>query len=180
MNEHSLWLETSIAQFRKQKSMADRAIEQITDEELHRRPAESFNSVATIMRHIAGNLLSRWTDFLTTDGEKPNRDRDAEFTNWTGTRSELLSYWNQSWATLTSSLESLKPSDIGKTVLIRSQPHTVPQAILRSMDHLAYHIGQIVLLSRLLHTGEWNWLTIPPGGSAAFNAKLSHAPSKQP
>lgn len=174
------WLDSILERSHKQKQTAERAIEQITDDELRRRPATGFNSVATVMRHVGGNLVSRWTDFLTTDGEKPTRNRESEFADWPGTRAELLEHWNRGWNAYFNALEQLTDEDLSKTVFIRTQPHTVPQAIIRTVDHMAYHVGQIVYLSRLMHSGDWQWLSIAPGESDAFNRKLGSSNSKSP
>jgi hypothetical protein len=152
--------------------MAERAIAQLTDEELHRRPAPGINSVAVIMRHVAGNLISRWTDFLTSDGEKPDRDRDAEFTDWPGTRQELMQYWARGFEAFLHTLQSLRAGDLSRTVTIRTEPHTVPLAIIRGLDHLAYHVGQILMIARMVHVGPWDYVTIAPGKSAAYNQKM--------
>jgi Protein of unknown function (DUF1572) len=149
--------------------LADRAVEQVADEKLHVALDASTNSIAVIMKHVAGNLASRWTDFLTTDGEKPWRNRDAEFVDSFGNRAELLTYWEKGWACLLDTLKHLQPSDLERTVTIRGEPHSVPLALSRSLGHTCYHIGQIVQVARI-HTGErWNTLTIPRGGSEQFN-----------
>lgn len=166
------WLSSIEQTFRSQKTLAEKAALQMSDEAFIRRPGETFNSVAVIMRHVAGNLASRWRDFLTTDGEKPDRDRDAEFADWPGTRQELMVYWETGWRTLFDALASLTDADAARTVTIRGEPHTVALAIERSLAHSAYHVGQIVLLARLFAGDEnWQWLTIPPGGSSAHNQK---------
>jgi hypothetical protein len=125
---------------------------------------------------MGGNLVSRWTDFLTTDGEKPTRHREGEFADWEGTRAELMAHWERGWAALLATIQSLKAEDCAKTVTIRRQTHTVRQAIVRALDHCAYHVGQMVYLSRLMHAGaggrDWKWLTVAPGQSAALNEKL--------
>jgi hypothetical protein len=155
--------------FEANKRLADRAVEQVPDEKLHTALDENTNSIAVIMKHVAGNLLSRWTDFLTTDGEKPWRNRDNEFVDTFGSRAELLGEWERGWACLLTTLKSLKPEDLGKTVTIRGEPHSVPLALERSLGHTCYHIGQIVQVARI-HAGEkWNILTIPRGGSEQFN-----------
>ncbi len=155
--------------FEANKRLADRAIEQVPDAKLHVALDANTNSIAVIMQHIAGNLASRWTDFLTTDGEKPWRQRDGEFTESSAGRAELLEFWERSWSCLLNTLRSLKPEDCAKTVTIRGEPHSVPLALERSLGHTCYHIGQIVLLARI-HAGEkWNTLTIPRGGSEQFN-----------
>ncbi|HLJ10104.1 MAG TPA: DUF1572 family protein [Planctomycetaceae bacterium] len=155
--------------FEANKRLADRAVEQVPDEKLHLALDENTNSIAVIMKHVAGNLLSRWTDFLTTDGEKPWRQRDQEFVESFRTRAELLEFWERGWASLTATLKDLQPSDLGKTVLIRGEPHSVPLALERSLGHTCYHIGQIVQVARI-HAGQrWKTLTIPKGGSEKFN-----------
>ncbi len=168
------WLTYVREHFQKQKASILKATSQLTDEELFRRPAPGFNSVAIIIRHISGNLLSRFTDFLTSDGEKPNRDRENEFADWTGTRAELFERFDQAFATLLKTIDLLTDSDLDGTIYIRSQPLAVRDALLRAVDHLAGHVGQIVYLSRLTHQGDWNWLSIAPGKSADFNKRLGH------
>ena len=124
------------------------------------------------MKHVAGNLKSRWTEFLTTDGEKPWRNRDDEFVDTFSSRQELLDFWEQGWGCLFQSLESLRPEDLAKVVTIRGEPHTVPLAIHRSLAHCGYHIGQIVLIARILAEDKWETLTIPRGESASFNQRV--------
>ena len=155
--------------FEANKRLADRAVEQVPDDKLHTALDANTNSIAVIMKHVAGNLLSRWTDFLTTDGEKPRRNRDDEFVDSIGSRAELLELWERGWDCLLKTLKSLKPEDLGKTVLIRGEPHSVPLALERSLGHACYHIGQIVQVARI-HAGEkWHTLTIPRGESEQFN-----------
>jgi Protein of unknown function (DUF1572) len=155
--------------FEANKRLADRAIAQVPDDKLHTALDANTNSIAVIMKHVAGNLLSRWTDFLTTDGEKPWRNRDDEFVDSQDSRAEVLELWERGWTCLLSALKSLKPEDLEKTVTIRGEPHSVPLALERSLGHTCYHIGQIVLIARV-HAGEkWNTLTIPKGGSKQFN-----------
>ena len=156
--------------FEANKQLADRAIEQVTDGKLHVALDTNTNSIAIIMKHVAGNLASRWTDFLTTDGEKPGRNRDEEFVDTFTRRDELLACWERGWACLFGTLKSLTPEDVGKTVLIRGEPHSVPLAMSRSLGHTCYHIGQIVQVARVHAGDQWNTLTIPRGGSQQFNA----------
>lgn len=163
------WLTAVIETIDSHRRLLDGAIKQLSNEEITRRPAEDVNSIAVILRHLGGNLLSRWTDFLTSDGEKPNRDRDAEFEDWPGDRASLLAFFDDGWQTWRHAIESLSASDLAKIVTIRGEPHTVPLAIARSLTHTAYHIGQIMLLARLVHSGDWQWLTIRPGGSQQYN-----------
>jgi uncharacterized damage-inducible protein DinB len=152
-------------EFRRHKEMADKAMSQLDDGQFFHRPGELVNSVALIVKHMAGNLTSRWTDFLTTDGEKPTRDRDGEFRlTDQDTRQRLLAAWEAGWKTLFDTIAGLKESDLAKTVLIRGEPQTAYQALLRAATHAAYHVGQIAYLTRLLRP-DATWLTIPPGQS---------------
>lgn len=173
MDASEIWLDAVKRRAQTDKQMAEQAIAQLTDDELHRAPAAGVNSVAIIMRHLAGNMISRWTDFLTTDGEKPDRNRDGEFEAWTGSRDELMQYWQRGFDRFLGALNSLSPADVHKTVTIRTEPHTVPLAIIRGIDHLAYHVGQILMVARTVHAGPWNYITVAPGGSAAFNRSMT-------
>jgi hypothetical protein len=158
--------------FRKHKDSAEQAIGQLDDAELFTTPGASSNSVAIIVKHVAGNLKSRWTDFLTSDGDKPWRDRDNEFIiGPQDSREQLLAAWEQGWQVLFGTLASLSEQDLLKTVTIRREEHTVLQAINRSLGHVAYHTGQILYISRLVHQGEWRYLTIPPGQSERARAE---------
>jgi hypothetical protein len=155
--------------FEANKRMADRAVEQLPDDKLHVALDPNTNSIAVIMKHVAGNLTSRWTDFLTTDGEKPWRNRDDEFVDTFASRAELLERWERGWDCLLTAIRNLTADDLGKTVTIRGEPHSVPLALERSLGHTCYHVGQIVQVARV-HAGEkWNTLTIPRGGSEQFN-----------
>jgi hypothetical protein len=151
------------------KRLADRAVEQVPDDKLHVALDENTNSIAVIMKHVAGNLLSRWTDFLTADGEKPGRNRDDEFVDSFGSRAEVLELWERGWARMFDALKSLKPDDLEKTVTIRGEPHSVPLALERSLGHTCYHVGQIVQVARVHAGDKWSTLTIPRGGSRQFN-----------
>ena len=169
MNIPAEFLSALINAFEANKRLADRAVEQVPDEKLHVALSSDTNSIAVIMKHVAGNLLSRWTDFLTTDGEKPRRDRDSEFIDSFKSRAEVLELWERGWACLMTTLKNLKPDDLGKTVTIRGEPHSVPLAMERSLGHTCYHIGQIVQLARI-HAGDnWKTLTIPRGQSETYN-----------
>lgn len=172
-DEHSFvaaYLDESFRTFRGYKRMADNALAQINDQEFFHVPDPESNSVAIIVKHIAGNLRSRWTDFLTTDGEKPDRDRDQEFVIASNTREYLMQYWERSWETAFNSIRGLKPEDVTRTVYIRREPHTVLQAISRSVAHITYHVGQIVFLAKHLRSTEWKTLSVPRGKSAEYNA----------
>jgi hypothetical protein len=165
-------IDAALASFRANKNWADKAIGQLPDEKLHIALDPNTNSIAVIMKHVGGNLLSRWTEFLTTDGEKPTRNRDNEFVDSLGSRGELMDYWNAGWQRLFDTLESLAPSDLSQTVLIRGEPHSVPLAIERSLAHCGYHVGQIILIARILAGENWTTITIPRGASAAFNQRV--------
>jgi len=167
------YLRDALSSFRAYKKLADKAIQQVKDEEFFITIDQEANSVAIIMKHIAGNMLSRWTDFLTTDGEKPNRNRDMEFMiEDNATKETVLTYWERGWQTLFNAIEPLQPPDLDKTVPIRGEAHTIVQAINRQMTHYAYHIGQIVFLAKHFRSSEWNSLSIPRNRSADFNAKM--------
>lgn len=163
------FLAAIINAFEANKRLADRAVAQVPDDKLHIALDANTNSIAVIMKHVAGNLASRWTDFLTTDGEKPWRNRDDEFVDTFSTRAELLELWEQGWACLLKALRSLKREELEQTVLIRGEPHSVPLALERSLGHTCYHIGQIVQVARIHAGDKWNTLTIPRGGSEQFN-----------
>jgi uncharacterized damage-inducible protein DinB len=163
------WIAAALETIDSHRRLIDGAVEQLSDEELVRRPADGVNSVATILRHVGGNLISRWTDFLTTDGEKPSRNRDSEFEDWPGDRASLMAFFDNGWQTWRKSIESLTADDLPKTVTVRGELHSVPLAIQRSLTHTAYHVGQIILISRLIHDGNWHWLTIRPGTSQQHN-----------
>jgi hypothetical protein len=151
--------------FRRHKDLADRAMGYLDDWDFFRRPAAHVNPVAVIVKHLAGNLASRWTDFLASDGEKASRDRDGEFLlTEQDTRANLLAAWERGWAALFDTLDSLGEADLDRTVTIRGESHRVPQALLRGLAHAAYHTGQILYLVRLWRP-ESPWLTVPPGQS---------------
>ncbi len=165
------YLEEATRQLRGHKRMAEGAMSQLSDEELFRVIDPESNSVAIIVKHIAGNQRSRFTEFLTTDGEKPTRRRDTEFVlDASTTRADVMKWWEQGWATVFAALGSLRPGDVTKMVMIRNEPHTVLQAINRAIAHYAQHIGQIVFLAKHLKGPEWKTLSVPRGKSEEFNA----------
>jgi uncharacterized damage-inducible protein DinB len=166
-----LWIDAARETVDSYRRMIDATISQLTDEELRTRPAAGMNSVAIILRHLGGNLRSRWTDFLNSDGEKPDRDRESEFSEWLGDRRSLLDYFDAGWSALVHALESLDGSTVTRTITIRGESQPVPQAVFRSITHVAYHVGQIAMVSRMVHDGEWCWQTIAPGKSADFNSR---------
>jgi hypothetical protein len=163
-----------IADFRSEyaryRQLAEKAMRQMPDVLLNRVPAPDANSAAMIVRHMSGNFVSRFTNFLTEDGEKPNRDRDAEFEERTYTRDEVEELWAKGFAVLDDALAPLGDADLARTVTIRNQPMTVHAALARSLAHLAYHVGQIVLLARIYAAGPWESLSIPKGQSKSYNA----------
>jgi hypothetical protein len=156
-------------QFRGHKRMAEAAIAQLEDAELFTVIDPESNSVAHLIKHMAGNARSRFTDFLTTDGEKPDRFRDQEFeVSATTTREEVMRWWEEGWSIVFSTLDSLTPEDVSRTVTIRGEPHTVLQALNRALGHYAQHIGQIVFLAKHLRSKEWKTLSIPRGKSEEY------------
>ena len=165
-------IDGAIASFRSNKGWADKAIAQLSDDKLQVALEPNTNSIAVIMKHVAGNLLSRWTDFLTTDGEKPWRNRDDEFVDTLDSRDELIAYWDSGWQRLFDSLSSLSSDELAKSVTIRGELHSVPLAIQRSLAHCAYHVGQIMLIARILAGDHWTTITIPRGASANFNQRV--------
>ncbi len=163
------FVEAAVNALEANKRLADRAVAQLPDDKLHVALDENTNSVAVIMKHVAGNLLSRWTDFLTSDGEKSWRNRDDEFVDSFNDRAELQDYWERGWACVFEALKSLSADDLGHTVDIRGEPHSVPLAIQRSLGHTCYHVGQIVQVARIQAGNQWETLTIPRGESDRFN-----------
>jgi hypothetical protein len=167
------FLADALAVFRKYKKLGEGAMAQLGDEEFFAQIDAESNSVALIVKHLAGNMRSRWTDFLTADGEKPDRDRDAEFRlDAATTREEVTRWWEAGWQCVFAAVEPLDPSDLMRTVTIRGEPHTVVKAINRQLTHYAYHVGQIVLLAKHFRSKEWASLSIAPGGSQAFNQSM--------
>ena len=162
--------------FGRQRAFAEHAIEQLDLEGFFWTPGEGLNSVAVIVQHLAGNMLSRWDRFLTEDGEKSGRDRDAEFASPEETeasRSALLDAWSEGWAVLDGALAGLTDADLGRTVTIRGAPHSVHGAVVRQIDHYAFHIGQMNVIARLrVGSANWSWFTLAPGETAAFNAMM--------
>ena len=174
-------LADSIDLFRYYKSLAERGMEQCPEEGLFAALDAESNSIAIIVKHMAGNMRSRWTDFLTSDGEKPDRNRDSEFEDAPKTRAELMALWERGWKILFDALEGMSETDLTRTITIRTEPHSVTQAINRQIAHYSYHIGQIVFLSRhfAAHAGEWKSLTIPRKKSAEFNARVASGDASQ-
>ena len=178
MNDQSIgqhYLDDALRRFRDYKRLAERALAQISDEEFFRTLDEESNSIAINMKHMAGNMISRWTDFLTTDGEKPERNRDLEFVMLPETsKNDMLAYWERGWQCVFEAVEPLKPEDLMRTIRVRGQDHTVVQAINRQLAHYAYHVGQIVFLAKHFKSGEWQSLSVPKNRSAEFNAQFQN------
>jgi hypothetical protein len=167
------YLADALKIFRNNKRLAERAMAQLSDEELFAAIDAESNSVAVIVKHLAGNMRSRWTDFLTADGEKPGRDRDSEFVIDENTsRADVLGWWEEGWRVVFESIEPLRPEDLLRRVSIRGEPHTVVEAINRQMAHYAQHVGQIVFLAKHLRSSDWQTLSIARGQSSAFNEPL--------
>jgi len=181
MNEQSPaqhYLADAIKAFRDYKTLAERAFAQISDEDFFKTIDKESNSIAVNVKHMAGNMLSRWTDFLTTDGEKPERDRDIEFVMLSGTtRDEMLAYWEKGWQCVFDAVEPLGPDDLMRTVKIRGQDHSVIQALNRQLAHYAYHTGQIVFLAKHFKSSDWQSLSVPRNRSAEFNARTQNPDS---
>jgi hypothetical protein len=176
MNDQSIgqhYLEDALKTLRDYKTLGERAFAQISDDDFFRTIDEESNSIAVNIKHMAGNMLSRWTDFLTTDGEKPERDRDMEFVMLPDTTKEdMLAYWETGWKCTLEAIQPLTPDDLMRTIRIRGQDHTVVQAINRQLAHYAYHVGQIVYLAKHFKSSDWQSLSVPKNKSAEFNAKL--------
>ena len=166
------YLEDSIEVLRYYKKLGERAMQQVADQHLFTALDSESNSIAIIVKHITGNMRSRWTDLLTTDGEKPNRNRDSEFVDPAATRAALIADWEDGWSRVFGTLDSLAESDLNRTVTIRGEPHSVMQAINRQVAHYAHHVGQIVLLAKHFAGDRWQSLSVPRNQSGEFNRKV--------
>jgi hypothetical protein len=174
----STYQSDALESFRNYKKLAERAIEQVSDEEFFKAIDAEANSIAVIIKHIAGNLHSRWSDFLTADGEKPTRNRDLEFEIAGDTRKSLMEFWETGWQTLFGAIEPLTIEDFSKTITIRGEPHSIVEAINRQLTHYAYHIGQIVLLAKHFKSADWRTLSVPKNKSNEFNRFLADKQSE--
>lgn len=172
------FLKDSIKRFRYYKELGDKTFVQLEDAHFFLQPASNSNSIAVIVKHIHGNMLSRWTNFLTEDGEKTWRRRDAEFDEAASTRQHIIALWEEGWKCLLDTLESLTPEDLDKTITIRTEPLKVYDAILRQLAHYPYHVGQIVYLGRWFKNDNWQSLSIPKGDSAAYLESVKTAQKK--
>ncbi|HAK76328.1 MAG TPA: hypothetical protein DCM71_05330 [Runella sp.] len=169
------FIESTRKQFEYYKLLGDKTMQQLSDEQLFWSYNEESNSIATIVKHLWGNMLSRWTDFLTTDGEKESRNRDAEFINDATTRQEVLEQWEEGWACLFQALDALSSDDLTRIIYIRNQGHTVTEAIHRQLAHYPYHVGQLVFIGKMLAT-QWTSLSVPRGKSSDFNQEKFSQP----
>jgi uncharacterized protein DUF1572 len=167
------YVRDSVALFAYYRKLAEKAMEQISDEEFFRALDPEANSVAVLVKHMAGNMRSRWTDFLTTDGEKPDRNRDSEFIAESTSRAEYMKSWNDGWRRVFSALEPLNDSDLPRKIIIRGEPHSVTQAINPQIAHYGYHVGQIVFLCKHFRSAEWKTLSVPRGKSQTFTADVA-------
>ena len=173
------YLNSVIKQFEYYKMLGDKSFEQVDEEKLFYQYNEDSNSMATIVKHLHGNMLSRWTDFLTTDGEKEFRNRDAEFENDINSKAELLDLWSEGWNCFLTTLKALKVEDLSKTIYIRNQGHTVLEAINRQLAHYPYHIGQLVFIAKMVSQSNWVSLSIPKGNSQTYNDEKFSNPKEQ-
>jgi hypothetical protein len=173
------YLEDSLTLFRYYKKLAEGAMTQVTDEHLFAALDPEANSIAIVVKHMAGNMRSRWTDFLTSDGEKPDRHRDTEFEDPPATREALMALWQAGWDCLFGALEPLTDADLGRRVTIRGEAHSVMQAINRQIAHYSYHVGQIVLLAKHYQHSQWRSLSVPRGKSADFNRRVTAGEASQ-
>lgn len=173
------YLQSAIRLFKHAKTLGEKAVSQISGDEIHWRPDEESNSIAVIFKHMSGNMLSRWTDLLTTDGEKEWRDRDSEFIDDIKGMDSLLSLWEKGWSCLFSALEDLTHKDLGRIVYIRNEGHTVLEAIDRQLAHYAYHVGQVVYIARSIRAESWKTLSVPRGESKQFNKAKFKLPKRR-
>jgi hypothetical protein len=173
------YLEDSLTLFRQYKKLAEGGMEQVSDEQLFTVLDEEMNSIAVVVKHMAGNMRSRWTDFLTSDGEKPDRNRDSEFVDPPPTREALMKLWAEGWDCVFTALGPLSDADLVRTITIRGEAHSVMQAINRQIAHYAYHCGQIVLLAKHFQHDRWRSLSVPRAKSADFNKRVLSGEASQ-
>lgn len=172
MNIGNEYLKVVQGRFRGVKELGDRTIQQLSEDDIHWALNETSNSIAIIVKHLSGNMISRWTDFLTTDGEKPNRNRDQEFIDNISSKKEMISIWEEGWNVLFDALSELKEEDLLKNINIRGESHSVIDAIERQMAHYAYHIGQIVYIGKQIKNNNWKTLSIPKGQSEEYLQRM--------
>ncbi|MBM3463266.1 MAG: DUF1572 domain-containing protein [Armatimonadetes bacterium] len=173
---HHCFIASARSEFRKIRGMAEKALAQVGDDELYYRLNPSQNCIAVVMRHVAGNMRSRFTDFLTTDGEKPWRNRDQEFVEVRTSRDALVADWEDGWTRLFHTLSSLEPGDLVRTITVRGEPMPALEAFHRQMGHYGYHVAQIVLIAKHIRGEQWHTLTIPTGGTEGYHRSLGFTP----
>lgn len=178
MEVRDQYLESAKKQFEYYKLLGEKTFAQLENEKLFWQYNEDSNSIATIVKHLWGNMLSRWTDFMTTDGEKESRNREAEFDNDIKDRSELMQKWNEGWACLFNALDTIKAEDLDKIIYIRNQGHTITEAINRQLAHYPYHVGQIVYIGKMVNGSKWTSLSIPRGNSQTYNLEKFSKPKE--
>jgi hypothetical protein len=169
------YVENALKEFRGLKALADKAAAQVSDEEFFRPIDPESNSIAVIMKHMSGNMRSRWTDFLTSDGEKPDRHRDTEFETGEQDRRAIEGRWEEGWRLVFGAIEPLRGEDLMRTVTIRREPHTIVEAVNRQLTHYGQHVGQIIFLAKHLKSSAWQTLSVPRGRSSAFNQKMEES-----
>ena len=174
------FLQSAVKRLTYYKDLGDKTFAQLSETDFHYQPNGASNSIALIIQHMAGNMLSRWTDFLTTDGEKEWRNRDTEFEEQQLTKEQLVAYWNKGWACCLNAIQSLKDDDLLKTVTIRTEGLTVVDAINRQLAHYPYHVGQIIFLGKIITGNNWQSLSIPKGNSDSYNKQIKEGTKKQP
>ena len=170
--DDNIILESAIQQFKDYKLLAEKAFAQLEEKDFHFQPNDETNSIAINITHLYGNMMSRWTNFLTEDGEKEWRQRDDEFEVHAYSREELLQLWEEGWRTVFRALQSLRPGDLERTVYIRSKPLSVMDAVLRQLTHYSYHVGQVVMLGKIIKGPRWTSLSIPKNQSTQFNKEI--------
>ncbi|WP_142682978.1 DUF1572 family protein [Chitinophaga polysaccharea] len=169
MSIQSIYLQSVLKRFEIHRELGFKTIQRLNKDQLNWQPEGAPNSITMIIKHLHGNMLSRWTDFLTTDGEKPGRNRDQEFEEDNYSYEQILQLWNEGWDCMLTAIRALQDTDLDRTVFIRNEPHIVIDAINRQLAHVPYHVGQIVYIGKMILKDKWESLSIPKGGSAAFN-----------
>ncbi len=172
MSTPSNYIQSALFEFNRHKSYGDTVFEQLREVDIHWRYDEESNSIALIVKHMVGNMLSRWTNFLSEDGEKTWRDRETEFKNPYRDKAQMIAAWEQGWDCLFEALNSVNETNFNTTIKIRNEPHTIFEAVNRQLAHYSGHVGQIVFIGKMLRGNEWKSPTIPKGGSEAFNKKM--------
>ena len=174
MHTENMFLQSAIKKFNSQKKLGNKTFEQLQENDFHFQPSAESNSIAVIIQHLHGNMLSRWTNFLTEDGEKPWRQRDAEFETKQLSKEQIIDLWEEGWAIVLNTLNNLQPEDVMKTVYIRAVPLQVLDAVIRQIDHYGYHVGQIVQLGKMIKDKQWQTLSIARNKSSAYTMNLQN------